>query len=62
MDGPLTEPARSVLWGLGDTAKLGRQAQEAEKASHYANAGHKPKVRTASSLRIDLKPNRWRTA
>ena len=41
VDGPLTELARSVL-GFGDAAELGRRAQEAEKASHYANVRFQP--------------------
>jgi 4-hydroxyphenylacetate 3-monooxygenase len=41
VDGPLTQLARDVL-GFGDTAELGRRAQEAEKASHYASARYQP--------------------
>jgi 4-hydroxyphenylacetate 3-monooxygenase len=33
--------ARSVL-GFGDTSELGRRAQEAEKASHYAGVRFQP--------------------
>ena len=41
VDGPLTELARDVL-GFGDTAELGRRAEEAEQASHYANVRYQP--------------------
>lgn len=49
VDGPLTELARSVL-GLGDTAELGRRAQEAEKASHYANVRFQPEYARAQDV------------
>ncbi|MFF7212839.1 hypothetical protein ACFZAU_20235 [Streptomyces sp. NPDC008238] len=41
VDGPLTQLARDVL-GFGDTAELGRRAQEAERASHYAGVRFRP--------------------
>ncbi|ACL42524.1 MULTISPECIES: 4-hydroxyphenylacetate 3-hydroxylase family protein [Micrococcaceae] len=41
VDGPLTQLARDVL-GFGDTAELGRRAEEAEKASHYASVKYQP--------------------
>lgn len=50
VDGPLTELARTVL-GFGDTAELGRRAQEAEKASHYANVRFQPEYARAQEVR-----------
>ncbi|GAC1534369.1 MAG: 4-hydroxyphenylacetate 3-monooxygenase, oxygenase component [Marmoricola sp.] len=41
VDGPLTELAREVL-GFGDTEALSKRAEEAEKASHYANVRYQP--------------------
>lgn len=41
VDGPLTQLARDVL-EFGDTAELGKRAQEAEKASHYASVRFQP--------------------
>jgi 4-hydroxyphenylacetate 3-monooxygenase len=41
VDGPLTQLARDVL-DFGDTAELGKRAQEAEKASHYASVRFQP--------------------
>ena len=41
VDGPLTQLARDVL-GFGDTAELGKRAEEAEKASHYASVRFQP--------------------
>jgi 4-hydroxyphenylacetate 3-monooxygenase len=41
VDGPLTQLARDVL-GFGDTAELGKRAEETEKASHYANVRFQP--------------------
>ena len=49
VDGPLTGLARSV-WGFGDTAELGRRAQEAEKASHYASVGFQPEYARAQDV------------
>jgi len=49
VDGPLTELARSVL-GFGDTAELGRRAQEAEQASHYANVRFQPEYARAQDV------------
>jgi 4-hydroxyphenylacetate 3-monooxygenase len=41
VDGPLTQLARDVL-DFGDTAELGKRAQEAERASHYAGVRFQP--------------------
>jgi 4-hydroxyphenylacetate 3-monooxygenase len=49
VDGPLTELARAVL-GFGDTAELGRRAQEAEKESHYANVRLQPEYARAQDV------------
>jgi len=46
VDGPLTQLARDVL-GFGDTADLGKRAEEAEKASHYANVRFQPEYAKA---------------
>ncbi|ALQ32658.1 hypothetical protein ATC04_18575 (plasmid) [Arthrobacter sp. YC-RL1] len=41
VDGPLTQLARDVL-GFGDTAELGKRAEEADEASHYASVKFQP--------------------
>jgi 4-hydroxyphenylacetate 3-monooxygenase len=50
VDGPLTELARDVL-GLGDTEELARRAEEAEKASHYANVRYQPEYAVGQDVR-----------
>lgn len=49
VDGPLTQLAREVL-GFGDTAELGKRAQQAEKASHYANVRFQPEYARAQDV------------
>jgi 4-hydroxyphenylacetate 3-monooxygenase len=49
VDGPLTALARDVL-GFGDTAELGKRAQEAEKASHYASVRFQPQYAKAQDV------------
>ena len=41
--------ARAIL-GLGDTAELSRRAQEAQKASHYANVRFQPECARAQDV------------
>jgi 4-hydroxyphenylacetate 3-monooxygenase len=49
VDGPLTELARQVL-GFGDTAELGKRAQEAEQKSHYASVRFQPDYAKAQDV------------
>jgi len=49
VDGPLTALAREVL-GFGDTAELGKRAQEAEKNAHYANVRFQPEYARAQDV------------
>ncbi|UFX47586.1 4-hydroxyphenylacetate 3-hydroxylase [Bradyrhizobium sp. 41S5] len=49
VDGPLTELARQVL-GFGDTAELGKRAQEEQKSSHYANVRFQPDYAKAQDV------------
>ncbi len=50
VDGPLTELARQVL-GFGDTAELGKRAQEAEQKSHYASVRFQPDYAKAQDVK-----------
>jgi 4-hydroxyphenylacetate 3-monooxygenase len=50
IDGPLTELARDVL-GFGDTEELARRAEEAQKASHYANVRYQPEYAVGQDVR-----------
>lgn len=50
VDGPLTKLARDVL-GFGDTAELGKRAQEAEQRSHYASVRFQPEYAKAQDVK-----------
>ena len=50
VDGPLTKLARDVL-GFGDTAELGKRAQEAEQKSHYAGVRFQPDYAKAQDVK-----------
>jgi hypothetical protein len=50
VDGPLTQLARDVLQ-LGDTTELGKRAEEAEKASHYAGVRFHPEYTRDQDVR-----------